>query len=409
MHSLDAFRGFDIAAMLLVNLTWNEQVFHRQLFHVDWNASAQGATFTDLVFPWFLFIAGAAIPLSMDSGRGQSQTGSEKIRTAFRRSVVLYFLGVLLTVAGSYFDRPAQWTDVFRWNVLQLIAWGYFTAVCVFLLPRRAQFGFVVVVLLGKWLLLAGLPYDVVSEPFSPRATGATSTQGPGTFHHFDSVKRFVAAEHRPGSLLDRILGWFGMWQQVLPCAALAVLGGLTTRRLRRQHDQPSETEFRRASARNAAHVAVLGLGLTLLGFLLQWNYDPAGGGLWGTWTVPFSKWLFSPAYVLLAAGTGMLLYSAFFVWIDLLRWSSGRVLRVFGLNAIALYLAAELSFKVLWTRWQMHGPDGSSQSWMSGTQAWLTAWLGQAPGLWMHVVLYLCLWWLFCWWLDRKDWHLKV
>jgi hypothetical protein len=39
-----------------------------------------------------------------------------------------------------------------------------------------------------------------------------------------------------------------------------------------------------------------------VLGVLLQWDYDPAGGGLWGRFTIPFSKWFFSPAYCLLAA-----------------------------------------------------------------------------------------------------------
>ena len=70
LHSLDALRGFVIGSMLLVNHTWNEAVFSRQLFHVPWNDPRQGATFTDLVFPWFVFIAGCAVPLSMRFGRG---------------------------------------------------------------------------------------------------------------------------------------------------------------------------------------------------------------------------------------------------------------------------------------------------------------------------------------------------
>ena len=82
-------------------------------------APAQGATFTDLVFPWFLFIAGCAIPLSMRSGRGRAMPAGRKIVAAVRRGLVIYLLGVLLTVAGSALDRPLAWTDWFAWNILQ--------------------------------------------------------------------------------------------------------------------------------------------------------------------------------------------------------------------------------------------------------------------------------------------------
>ncbi|MFG0305383.1 MAG: heparan-alpha-glucosaminide N-acetyltransferase domain-containing protein [Phycisphaerales bacterium JB040] len=410
--SLDAFRGFDIAAMLLVNLTWDKSVFHPQLFHVDWNAPRQGATFTDLVFPWFLFIAGAAIPLSMRSGRGRSQSGGRKVLIAFRRAMVLYLLGVLLTVAGQWYDRPAVWKDLFSWNILQLIGWGYFAAVCVFLLPRWAQVSFVVVVLGAKWLVMAGLPYEIVTGPFSPRGAGPgeglPAPTGPGTFEHFDAVKRYLAAEHLEPTVLNKVIGWLGMWQQVLPLAAVAVCGGLTTDLLRRGV-RGSEPEDARTESVNAGLALGAGALLVGLGYVLQWGYRAEGGGLWGAWTVPFSKWFISPAYCLLSAGTGMMLYAGFFYVIDARRWTGAWALRVYGLNAIALYLAAELSFKILWARWQMPGPGGRTMSWASGSQEWLAAWLGRGPGLWAHVLLYLGLWWVFCWWLYRRKWFFKV
>src|SRR4029453_8890036 len=58
--SLDIFRGITIAGMLLVNnpRAWAHK--YGPLGHADWH----GWTPTDLVFPFFLFIVGVAIPFS---------------------------------------------------------------------------------------------------------------------------------------------------------------------------------------------------------------------------------------------------------------------------------------------------------------------------------------------------------
>ena len=55
--ALDAFRGITIALMILVNTpgTWSH--VYAPLLHADWN----GATPTDFVFPFFLFIIGSAM------------------------------------------------------------------------------------------------------------------------------------------------------------------------------------------------------------------------------------------------------------------------------------------------------------------------------------------------------------
>ncbi|MGB3108740.1 MAG: DUF5009 domain-containing protein, partial [Sphingobacterium siyangense] len=49
--SLDIFRGFTLAAMILVNNPGNYHHVFPQLEHSIWH----GCTFTDLIFPFFLF------------------------------------------------------------------------------------------------------------------------------------------------------------------------------------------------------------------------------------------------------------------------------------------------------------------------------------------------------------------
>ena len=68
--SLDAFRGFTIAAMLLVNYPGDWGHLYSQLAHAKWN----GWTFTDWIFPFFLFISGVSLTLSLSLNR-QAQAG----------------------------------------------------------------------------------------------------------------------------------------------------------------------------------------------------------------------------------------------------------------------------------------------------------------------------------------------
>jgi predicted acyltransferase len=423
--SLDAFRGFDIAAMLFVNMTWNQKVFHPQLFHIDYNAPAQGATFTDLVFPWFLFIAGCAIPLSMRSGRGRAMSAGRKVAVAARRGLVIYLLGVLLTVAGSAYDSPVRWTHLFSWNILQLIGAGYFVAVCVYLLPRWAQVSFVVAVLVAKAATMALIPAEWVRDVMqaaglSPRvltAAGAEALVGPGTFTHFDDIKRLVHLEHlkagHDGPLVGKVAlfvgGWLGMAWQWLPCAAIAVLGGLSMEIL---------TDERRGRLARAGRLLAFGAALTALAYLLQAGYRPEGGGWLGLWTQPFSKWLFTPSYCLLSAGTGALLLGGFFLVVDCWKWTSLTWLRIYGMNAIALYLAAELSFKIIFAKWQIVHPNGHSGAMAGGFIAWVehwarglgaSDWWAQAWGGWVFVIVWLAGWWIFCWQLWRKKIFLRV
>lgn len=398
MLSLDAFRGFDIASMFLVNMTWNEAIFPRQLFHVPWNDPRQGATFTDLVFPWFIFIAGGAIPFSVQSMIRRGVTRQSIIARAARRAVILYLLGVLLTVAGGATTTPLQWTDLFKWNILQLIGAVYFVVVGLWLLPSWCRWGFVFIALVAKWTLMTWLPWDFVNQLIATRAL-PDAPLGPGTWAHFDAIKRVVNLEHLPPTLFRHLLGWFGMSQQVVPLAAVAMLGALTSVTLNAER-----------SMRNAIRVMGLGTLAIGLGLWLQWNYDPAGGGWWGRFTIPFSKWFFSPAYCLLAAGTGAILHAGLFAVIDVKGWTTAWALRVLGMNAIAVYVGAEFSFATIFSKWQVVLPTSGSDSLASGFLAWIESLTGSAVVAgWSLPVLWIAVWWLVSYRLWVRGIFIKV
>src|SRR5215475_13675483 len=72
--SLDVFRGMTVAGMLLVNDPGTWSAVYPPLEHAAWN----GWTPTDLVFPFFLYIMGVALELSLASRREALSTGAAK-------------------------------------------------------------------------------------------------------------------------------------------------------------------------------------------------------------------------------------------------------------------------------------------------------------------------------------------
>ena len=73
--SLDFFRGLTIAAMIVVNDPGSWSYVYPPLRHADWH----GATPTDLVFPFFLFIVGVSIVLALSKVKNSKSSVYFKI------------------------------------------------------------------------------------------------------------------------------------------------------------------------------------------------------------------------------------------------------------------------------------------------------------------------------------------
>ena len=90
--SLDVFRGFTIASMIIVNNPGSWEHVFSPFHHATWH----GWTFTDLVFPFFLWIVGVSITLSFASriakGAGRKQT----LQQVFLRALVIFVIGLCL-------------------------------------------------------------------------------------------------------------------------------------------------------------------------------------------------------------------------------------------------------------------------------------------------------------------------
>ncbi len=88
--------------MVLVNNPGSWAHIHWPLEHAEWN----GWTPTDLIFPFFLFIVGVAIPL----GLGKRVERGDKFKALFLkiayRSAVIFLLGEFL--AGFPYFQPGR-------------------------------------------------------------------------------------------------------------------------------------------------------------------------------------------------------------------------------------------------------------------------------------------------------------
>ncbi len=81
-HPADEQRGITIAFMILVNDPGDWSHVYAQLDHSKWN----GWTLTDLVFPNFLFLVGAAIIFSLNTRLRRGVGGTSQVRDLRRIS-----------------------------------------------------------------------------------------------------------------------------------------------------------------------------------------------------------------------------------------------------------------------------------------------------------------------------------
>src|SRR5262245_13607025 len=84
--SLDVFRGLTIAGMLLVNNPGTWSAIYPPLEHAAWH----GWTPTDLIFPFFLFIAGVTTHLSLTSRRERGDDEAAIRRQIIKRGLLIF-------------------------------------------------------------------------------------------------------------------------------------------------------------------------------------------------------------------------------------------------------------------------------------------------------------------------------
>jgi predicted acyltransferase len=123
--SLDAFRGFTIASMIMVNNPGSWSNVYAPLLHKSWN----GITPTDLIFPFFIFIVGVSIALAYTKRLELALPKTELFGKIVWRSVKIFSVGVLLALYSKV-NNTTEGGVHFLWILLVIIL------MCIFMLPE---------------------------------------------------------------------------------------------------------------------------------------------------------------------------------------------------------------------------------------------------------------------------------
>ena len=84
--ALDVLRGMTIAGMVLVNNPGSWGHIYAPLRHAEWN----GLTPTDLVFPFFLFMMGVSMYISLK--KFEFRLNKDLLVKVLRRTAVIFFI-----------------------------------------------------------------------------------------------------------------------------------------------------------------------------------------------------------------------------------------------------------------------------------------------------------------------------
>jgi predicted acyltransferase len=301
-----------------------------------------GLNLADLVFPWFLLIVGVALPFSAAKAEGWAFFKRLLGRTAW-----LLALGMLVDSAVA--RRP-----MVGLGVLQLIGLAYFVGALAVRLPLWGRAALAAGLLVAHHLLLKFTPIPGVP-------TGTVSEAANAVRH-----------------LNDTIFGPIGLrgLPSVLPTAAMVLIGTVVGARIRK----------------GPIPLFVIGAVVTLIG--IGWNIF-----------LPLSKTIWTPSYIVLTAGLGIVTL-AFFTLLDLIdpKWAAPLV--VAGANPIVAYVGPILLKTLILQEWRM--PTGD-QSLEQGLQALAFDRFGRAEGGWVYTLGFALIWWSFLFILFRKKVFIRV
>ena len=311
--ALDALRGIAIAGMILVNNpgTWREVYW--PLRHAEWD----GWTPADLIFPFFLFIVGVAITLSLAQSIERGADRHRLVVKMLRRTLTVFSLGIILNGFPRF-----DWSVLRIPGVLQRIALCYCAAsIAVLTLRVRGQSLVAAALVIGYWAAMAFLP-------FPGRAAGSLTPE--------NNLAAYVDRALLRGHLL------FDDWDpegllSTLPAIATTLGGVLAGQWLR-----SVRTRSERALGLFAGGFGVLAAGLLL--------------SVW--W--PINKNLWSSSFAVFSTGAALTLFALCYWLIDVRGYRRWAVpFAAYGTNPIVAYVLSSLLAKVL-LLWMVPGPGGA-------------------------------------------------
>jgi len=309
--SLDVFRGITVASMILVNDPGSWSAMYWPLDHAEWN----GWTPTDLIFPFFLFIAGVSMTFSFAARLRRGSTRGGLARHVLARSLAILVIGLFLNVFPRFHFSTMRYP-----GVLTRIAVCYLMAgLLVVATARRADAdnfvtnipvvaGVTAALLIGYWAVMRFVPVPGI---------GAAN---------LDPANNLAA-------WLDRRVMYGHLWGQLkqvrdpegilstFPAIGTVLCGALTGEWLRKVGTK--ERKF--------TGLLIVGAILLIVGRLLHPLF-------------PINKNLWTSTFVIFTAGFAMVILALCYWLVDMRGWRRwAQPFLVFGSNAITAFVLSTL------------------------------------------------------------------
>ncbi|HTO86417.1 MAG TPA: heparan-alpha-glucosaminide N-acetyltransferase domain-containing protein [Thermoanaerobaculia bacterium] len=306
--SLDVFRGLTIAGMLVVNTPGTWAHVYPPLLHAEWN----GWTYTDTIFPFFLFAVGVSMVFSFGRRIEKGARPKDLALHTVERAVAIFAIGLGLNVLSFLLFHKASLRIP---GVLQRIGVCYLVGGILYLaFGRRGLFPAAATLLLLYAVLMAQVPVP---------GFGAGRLDAQGNLAAY--VDRLVLGDHtwKPGWDPEGPLS-------TIPAIASVLAGALAGELLR------ARTSWRPR----------------LVGLMASGALATTLGVLWGT-VFPINKNLWTSSYALLMAGLAAV-GLALCVWIvDVRGWKAWAApFRWLGMNALAIFTMSLLAtLLLLWVK----------------------------------------------------------
>ncbi|WP_281310493.1 acyltransferase family protein [Flavobacterium flavigenum] len=347
--SLDVFRGLTILLMTIVNNPGDWGNVYPPLLHADWH----GCTPTDLVFPFFVFIMGVAVPLAMPEKFYGSTTFSKILVRSLRMlclGIFFNFFGKIqlfgldgiplligrlaITIAigyalmGSFSSKVKNilafsilliylvlaYSDIEAYHnvrlpgVLQRIAIVYFVVSLLYLKTNlKTQIITGAVLILGYWAIMTLIPVPGIGEANLEKGTNLASW--------LDSILL-------KGHMYSGTVTWDpeGILSTI-PSIVNGIIGLLIGQLL--QSDS--------SKVKKALKMGRIGAFLVISGLL--WDL-----------VFPINKSLWTSSYVLFTTGLATVFFTILYYLIDIAEYKKGfKPFLIWGVNPIIVFFCSQI------------------------------------------------------------------